>query len=143
MVEVQPGIFRTVRLDVPVPNIHLPASAGDWRQYFQTAALWAMLGFLLGGGKLDFHNPFKPSPTPSPVVPVPTPTPTPTPTPPAPPKPDWIVPDPPAPPRPTPLNDQVGRSEWRALEWAPGWEGYGREVNGKFMMERWRRIGEQ
>ena len=30
--------------------------------------------------------------------------------------------------------------EWRALEYAPGWEGYGREVDGEFLIQTWRRL---
>jgi hypothetical protein len=41
--------------------------------------------------------------------------------------------------------EEIGRpaepaaSEWRPLPYAPGWEGYGRDVDGKFMIETWRR----
>ncbi|MGC8640029.1 MAG: hypothetical protein ACP5XB_09160 [Isosphaeraceae bacterium] len=29
--------------------------------------------------------------------------------------------------------------EWRPLPWAVGWEGYGRDVDGKFLIATWRK----
>jgi hypothetical protein len=85
-----------------------------------------------------------PVPTPSPV-PTPTPTPTPAPTPsPSPGRPDWLG-QAPAEVKPVeqPLRvaqqEEPAQLEWRRLPWAAGWEGYGREVDGRFTITTWRR----
>jgi len=91
-------------------------------------------------------NPVPPDPNPIPPNPIP---PNPIPPNPIPPKPDpdWIPPGPkPDPPAPTPLQiktpetHQIGSWEWRNLEWSPGWKGYGRMVDGEFMISRWEKI---
>ena len=65
----------------------------------------------------------------------------PSPVPPKPPNP-WI---PPFPPQPDPISKLVPAVvpvtpvlEWRALDFAPGWEGFGRDVDGQFMIQTWR-----
>jgi hypothetical protein len=50
-------------------------------------------------------------------------------------RPDWM----PAEEIGRPAEPVVLPSEWRPLPYAPGWEGYGRDVDGKFMIETWRR----
>lgn len=30
------------------------------------------------------------------------------------------------------------KTEWRDLAFAPGWQGYGHDVNGRFLIETWR-----
>lgn len=55
------------------------------------------------------------------------------------PVPPWIPPGPPPFPSPTPMSS-LGEWEWRNLEWAPGWRGYGRDVQGSFLISRWERI---
>lgn len=68
-----------------------------------------------------------PDPTPDPPSPTPDPQP---------PMPPWIPPGPkPDPPTPTPMTWR-----WKALDWAPGWEGLGTDVDGSFAVKDWRRV---
>ena len=76
------------------------------------------------------------------ATPAPTPTPVPTPDP-SPQQPDWLGKstqavrpvDLPAMPR----QVEAAPLEWRPLPWAAGWEGYGRDIDGKFMITTWRK----
>ena len=84
------------------------------------AAIFAF-GVLVGRGKLALPSwPFAPKPAPTPA------------------RPDW-APDNPPPFNPTPLPNQPSAWEWRTLPSDPKWEGYGRDVEGEFLIQTWRR----
>lgn len=120
----------------------IPTPTGwDWaaiRQYAHIALLWFIAGVLLHDHVERWIHPYQPTPIPIPVPVPPTPTPPgpkPTPTPP------WIPPGPkPEPPTPTPMGTALGDWEWRILPWAAGWKGYGREVDGEFLIKTWERM---
>lgn len=103
--------------------------------YLHVALVW----FLVGGafGVYEGVHLYGPHPAPIPGPPVPGP---PTPPPGPAPRPPWL-PVPPMPqPQPTPISGAtVGPEEWRDLDWAPGYEGHGRLVDGKFMVDTWRK----
>ncbi len=131
--------------------------------------LLVVAGLILGslGYHVWAVRPAVPTPAPSPVGPTPTPAPTPVPTPTPTPAPSPIPVPTPAPtpvpsPEPSPRRpDWLGQSpgevkaaassppasrqlepaplQWRPLPWAAGWEGYGRDVDGKFMITTWRK----
>ncbi len=127
----------------PTPNPTASTPPSGWRswalQYVHIAALWACIG---GGVGFDLgwrlHD-ATPGPNPAPAPPNPGPTP---------PKPDpqppWLPPGPPPMPKPDP--NPLGRIqpqpawEWREI---PGFEaptmGYGRMVDGEFLVKEWRR----
>jgi hypothetical protein len=119
-------------VQVPKPFALAKSLPGGVLGYMHVAVLWTMLGIYIGQ-----HGLHLPVPVPTPI---PGPAPTPAPTPPPLPVPDWIPPNPPPAPTPTPLQ-ATPIDEWRPLSWAIGWEGYGHEVDGVFMVRDWRRIG--
>jgi hypothetical protein len=56
----------------------------------------------------------------------------------------WTDPAPAPAPAPVPKSGRLDwmPSQWRELPWAPGWQGYGREIDGRFLIETWRRSGQ-
>jgi hypothetical protein len=109
----------------------------------KTPSTWLVVvaGLLLGGLGVHLwrnHVAPDPAPVPAPVIPTPAPTPQPEPKP----RPDWLSKEEPPATKPVnfPASKRAPALEWRTLPWAPSWEGFGRDVDGTFLIARWRAL---
>lgn len=120
----------------PAPNASIGVRAGAY-----VVTLPADGAIYVGDGWIQFlWKNIPPGPIPGPIPPSPTPVPVP---PPVPPSPPFIPPGPkPPPPSPTPIGAALGPWEWRELTdpGQKGWRGYGRDVDGAFLIKTWEKI---